>query len=103
MRPGVKKNGDLYWQYVISYVDDICCAMETPKVFMVALGKRLVLKEGSVKEPNMYLGADVRKYYIEGSDDPAKPRWAMLSESYVKQATADVETELKKIEKRLLI
>ena len=68
---------------------------------MDALGERLVLKEGSVKEPDMYLGADVKKYYIEGSDDPAKPRWAMSSESYVKRAIADVETELKKIEKRL--
>jgi hypothetical protein len=41
--------------------------------------KSLVLKEGSVKEPNMYLGAIVKKHYIEGSDDLSKPRWATYS------------------------
>lgn len=97
MQPGVKKNGDLYWKYVITYVDDICCAMEDPNEFMKMLGQRLTLKEGSVKEPDMYLGADVKKFYIEGAEDAGKPRWAMSSETYVKRAIADVEIELKKI------
>ena len=101
MRPGLKASGEVYWQYVISYVDDICGAMEKPEEFMKALGERVTLKEGSVKEPDLYLGADVKKYYIEGSDDPEKPRWAMSSTSYVKRAIADVETELVKIDKRL--
>lgn len=101
MKPGVKSNGDTYWQYVITYVDDICCAMENPKEFMDLLGKRLTLKEGSVKEPDIYLGADIKKYYIEGSDDPSKCRWAMSSESYVKRAIAEVEIELKKVGSRL--
>jgi hypothetical protein len=38
------------------------------------LKSRYTLKEGSVKEPDQYLGAQVRKWYIHGSDDPTKPR-----------------------------
>jgi hypothetical protein len=44
------------------------------------------LKEGSVNEPEIYLSAQVKKWYISGSDDPEKVRWAMSSEDhYVKQ------------------
>lgn len=101
MKPGTKSNGFEYWQYVITYVDDICCAMEDPGEFMRLLGKRLTLKPGSVKEPDMYLGADVKKYYIEGSEDPAKARWAISSHTYVKRAIAEVEVELGKVGKKL--
>jgi hypothetical protein len=64
-----------------------------PKVAMDYLASRYTLKPGSVKEPDSYLGAQVSKFYIDGADDPAKPRWAMSSETYVKHAVADVETE----------
>lgn len=101
MKPGTKANGFEYWQYVITYVDDICCAMENPSEFMTLLGKRLTLKPGSVKEPDIYLGADVKKYYIEGSEDPEKARWAISSHTYVKRAIAEVEVELGKVGKKL--
>jgi hypothetical protein len=55
------------------------------------------LKPGSVKEPESYLGSQVSKFYIDSADDPEKPRWAMSSEKYVKQAVTDVETELVEI------
>ena len=43
----------------------------------------------------------ISKYYIDGGTNPEKPRWAMSSEKYVKQAVADVETELEKIDQCL--
>jgi hypothetical protein len=56
------------------------------------------------KEPDLYLlGAQVSKFYIDGADDPAKPRWAMSLEKYIKQAMADVETELEKIDQRRIL
>jgi hypothetical protein len=39
---------------------------------MDGLSKVFTLKEGTVKEPDLYLGADVTKWYLEGSDDPGK-------------------------------
>ena len=41
------------------------------------------------------------KHYISGVNDPDKPRWAMSLEKYVKQAVADVETELEKVDQCL--
>jgi hypothetical protein len=58
------------------------------------MASRYTLKPGSVKEPDSYLGAQVSKCYIDGADDPEKPRWAVGEVGYVKQAIADVETEL---------
>jgi hypothetical protein len=55
-----------------------------------------------VQEPVSYLGAQVSKFYIDGANDPEKPRWAIMSsEKYVKQAIADVETELEKVDQCL--
>jgi hypothetical protein len=65
------------------------------------MASRYTLKPGSVKEPDSYLGAQVSKFYIDGADDPAKPRWTLSSEKYVKQAVAEVETELEKIDQIL--
>lgn len=101
MRPSVKENGDRYYAYVINYVDDVCAAMANPAEFMKLLGTRVTLKEGSVKEPDVYLGANVTKWRIDGADDHDKPRWALSSTTYTKRAIADVETELAKIDQKL--
>ena len=101
MKPASKLDGTEYYQYVICYVDDVAVAMENPKEFMDELGRRFTLKDRSVKEPDMYLGADVKKWYIAESEKPGKVRWAMSSTKYTKQAIADVEVELDAIGKRL--
>ena len=77
-------------------------AMENPRDFMDKLGNRFTLKSGSVKEqPDLYLGADVAKWYIAESDDPGKVRWAMSSTKYTKRAISELEVELDAIGKRL--
>jgi hypothetical protein len=75
--------------------------MENPRDFMDELGKRFTLKSGSVKEPDLYLGADVAKWYIAESDDPGKVRWAMSSTKYTKRAILELEVKLDAIGKRL--
>ena len=69
-KPVSKQDGTEYFQYVICYVDDVAVAMENPKEFIDELGRRFTIKDGSVKEPDMYLGADVKKWYIAGSEEP---------------------------------
>ncbi|KAI2492700.1 Reverse transcriptase (RNA-dependent DNA polymerase) [Fragilaria crotonensis] len=76
--------------------------MEEPKRFMDELGLRFTLKEGSVQEPILYLGADVMKWYIAESDEPGKVRWALASTKYTSSAIADLETEVDSIGKRLV-
>jgi hypothetical protein len=43
---------------------------------------------------DLYLGADEKKGYINGSDEPGKVRWAMSSINYTKKAIEEVELEL---------
>jgi hypothetical protein len=83
------------------YTDDIRVVDHEPKVVMDYLASRYTLKPGSVEEPTIYLGAQTSKFYFDGADDPEKPRWAMSSEKYVKQAVANVETELNKVDQCL--
>ena len=101
MRPNVKPNGDKYWEYVLCYVDDVLVISHDPKNVMQHLESKYTLKEGSVKEPDTYLGAEVKKHFIEHSEDPTKPRWAMSSDLYVQQAVKEVERELCQVGDRL--
>ena len=101
MRPACKKTGEKYYEYVLIYVDDILCISHDPMKTMSHLQNTYRLKDGTVKEPDTYLGAQFGKYYIPGSDDPTKPRWSMSSDKYVTQAIKDVEAELEKVDQCL--
>ena len=101
MRPDTKTDGTEYYNYVICYVDDVAVTMEDPKEFMDALSKRFTLKVGSVQEPELYLGADVKKWYIADSDNPGKVRWPLASTKCTKRAIADLEVVLDAVSKRL--
>lgn len=98
MRPAMKENGDKYYEYVLCYVDDILCISAKPKAIMEYLQSKYTLKNGTVKEPDTYLGVDIKKMYIDSSDDPTKVRWGMSSETYVKRV---LENELQAAGKRL--
>ena len=66
MRPAIKPNGDKYYKYVLCYVDDILAILHEPRKIMDYLSKKYTLKDGSVKEPDTYLGADVSRFTIMG-------------------------------------
>ena len=102
LRPAAKSNGDKIYEYVISYVDDLIFQGLDPKDFMDKLGMRFTLKPGSIKEPDTYLGVDIKKFKIHTSDDPDKVRWAFESTSYVKKAITEIETELENSNLRLI-
>jgi hypothetical protein len=101
MPPKMKPDGFKYWSYILIYTDNILIIDYEPKVAMDHIASQYTLKPGSVKEPDLYLGSQVSKFYINGADDPKKPRWAMSSEKYVKQVVINVETELAKIDQCL--
>ena len=65
-------------------------------------GTRFTLKPGSVKEPDTYLGVDIKKFRIHTSNDPAKIRWAFESTSYVKKAIMEIKKELENSDLRLI-
>jgi hypothetical protein len=92
MKTAVKENGDTYYQYMLAYVDDILCCGENPQVQMDMISGKFTLKDGTVEEPKLYLGADIEKFYIDG--EPEKTRWAISSSNYTKKAIEEVEREL---------
>lgn len=101
MRPAVNPDGGKYYEYVLCYIDDILGSGEDPKKIMDRIGEVYKLKNGSVKEPDLYLGSDVKKWFIQGSEDPAKVRWALSSEGYTKKAVEEVKRELKAADLKL--
>ena len=97
MRPKIKPNDEKYWEYVLGYVDDILVMSHQPKVVMDYLTLKYTLKEGSRKELEAYLGAEICQWTIDGSDDLTKVHCAMSSNLYVKRVVTEVERELSEI------
>eukprot|EP00934_Nitzschia_sp_Nitz4_P002867 Nitzschia sp. Nitz4//scaffold253_size28098//27019//28023//NITZ4_008146-RA/size28098-processed-gene-0.33-mRNA-1//-1//CDS//3329544315//2857//frame0 len=92
-RPGNSKNA--YYEYVLIYVDDILHVSHyTPEddPVMAQLGSIYCLKEGSVGEPSLYLGADIGKV----TDETGTEMWYMSPSSYVKAAVKNVEGDIPK-------
>jgi len=79
MHAKTKPDGFKYWSYILVYSDDLLVIHHDPQRIMDYLASCYTLKDGSVMEPKVYLGAQVKKWYISGSDDLEKVRWAMLS------------------------
>jgi hypothetical protein len=99
MRPAVKPDGEKYYEYLLAYVDDLCGMSINTEHMFKAIGSIFTLKKDSVKEPDLYLGADIEKKYFD--EEPDKIRWSMSSTNYTKKAIAEVERELAKADKRL--
>jgi hypothetical protein len=68
---------------------------------MEFLKTKYMLKNNSVADPTVHLGAKVSKQYIGESAEPDKPRWSLSAEDYIKHAVKDVEMELDKAGKFL--
>jgi hypothetical protein len=98
----VKPDGFRYWEYLLCYVDDLLVISHNPQAVMDHMASRCTLKEGSVKEPNSYLGATISKWKINDCEEPQKTRWAMSPDLYVKRAIADVERELSEVGEQLI-
>jgi len=97
----VKADGSKYYEYMLCYVDDILMASMNPQAIMKSIETVFPLKPGSVKEPDLYLGADLKKWYIDGPEEPGKARWAMSSTNYTKKAILEVERALKAADMQL--
>jgi hypothetical protein len=97
MRKATKAGGFQYWEYILVYVDDVLVVSEHPGRIMEAIGTAFTIKPGSMKEPDLYLGADISKHFIHDSDEPTKVRWAMSCDNYVATAVKTVEESMKDV------
>jgi hypothetical protein len=92
-----KPNGDIYWEYVLCYVDDVLAISHTPRDIIESISQYVKLKPDSIQPPAMYLGANVAQYTIldgEGSV-PMKQVWTMSAQDYIQKAVKEIEMELR--------
>ena len=90
LRAAVKPDGTKIYEYVLCYVDDCIFQGLDPNAFMDHLRKSYTLKEGSVKEPETYLGADILWHEVSGNN----LAWALSQDTYVRRAVVEVERYL---------
>ena len=90
LRPAVKANGKKYYEYILTYVDDVLGISENPKM-LECIGVHFKLKNDSIEEPETYLGANISKMVnCEGTEC-----WCMGADDYCSAAVATVEDYLK--------
>ena len=90
----VKTDGGLeYYEYVLLYVDDCLVVSQHPGEILKRLGKYFTLKEGSVGEPDLYLGAKIAK--VELPNGVVAYSWS--ASKYVQEAIRNLERELNKL------
>lgn len=99
LRPSTTEGGFEYYEIVCVYVDDILCISKEPHTLIEVIKESYELKEGSIKPPDVYLGATVEKTETK----EGLTCWAMSAEAYIKNAIKVVESLLEEdgSEKRL--
>jgi len=97
MRRAKKPSGDVYWEYVLCYVDDVLAISHAPKDIRNDISKHVKLKPDSIPAPITYLGANVSQCTILDGDAsmPMKQVWTMSAQDYIRRAIEEVERELK--------
>ena len=91
MKPETDQNGFKYYSYILVYVDDILILDKLPGKYMTMIQEKFPVKQGSIEEPKIYLGANIGKVsYPDGS-----VAWTMSSDSYVKEAVRNVKLRMK--------
>ena len=92
MREGVNAAGMEVWEYVLVYSDDLLIVALHPNEIAAKIDQHCKLKEGSVKTPDQYLGANVGMMTLADGN----AYWYMSSDSYTKAALENVEIWMKK-------
>ena len=60
MRPAFKSDGETYYEYILSYVDDILAIVRHPKTVMEHIQANFKFMDNKVEPPEMYLGAKLK-------------------------------------------
>ena len=92
MRPAVKDNGFQYYEYVLTYVDDVLCVSHDPMSTMKGIQEKFKLKDDKIEEPDVYLGASLTKI----NNESGHACWAMSSDKYCAAAVDNVTEVLEK-------
>jgi Reverse transcriptase (RNA-dependent DNA polymerase) len=97
MRPAIKSDGSLCYDYVLLYTDDTLVASENAEnILRNEIGRYFELKEESIGPPKQYLGGHVRKVTLENGVEA----YGFSSSQYVQAAVKNVQEMLMKEENK---
>ena len=90
MRAAIKPDQEIYYEYILCYVDDILCISAKADEVMQQLQQKFKFKKDLIAPPENYLGARVKQKTIEGYT-----MWTISSADYVKAAVKNVDEAIK--------
>jgi Reverse transcriptase (RNA-dependent DNA polymerase) len=70
MRPAKKTNGDEYYEYILTYMDDCLIVSQEPGRIINNLEQEYKYKLKDVGEPSRYLGTEIGKYTFQMEQGP---------------------------------
>ena len=85
-------NNHKYYSYVLLYVDDVLCIHHDGESTIKIIDKYFKMKDGSIGDPDLYLGAKLRKTRLPNGVEA----WATSPSKYVIEAVKNVELYLEK-------
>jgi len=85
-------NNHKYYAYILLYVDDVLCIHHDGEKTINIIDRYFKMKDGSIGDPDMYLGAKLRKTRLPNGVEA----WATSPSKYVNEAVKNVESYLMK-------
>ncbi len=83
LKAAEKPDGSAYYAYVLLYVDDVMVIHHDAMSVLARIDKYFKLKPDSIGDPTMYLGATLKKMWLENGvqawvNSPAKYVWSLV-------------------------
>ena len=88
-RESTKPNGEIYYEYLLTYVDDCLVLSVNPDLIINRLQTEFKYRMKDVEEPKRYLGALVSRYDLGDKITG----WSMSAELYLKRAIEEIESK----------
>ena len=91
MKAAVRPDGTEYYSYILNYVDDIMVIHHDAMPVLEEINKFMLLKPDSVGDPDIYLGAKVKRAQLENDIWC----WTISPSKYVQEAVRNCENHIK--------
>ena len=92
LRPAVGVDGFKYYEYVLTYVDDVLCLSKNPKGTIQGIKNKFTLKGDKAEEPTGYLGAVIDKMTTANGTEC----WTQSADKYVAESIKTIDEALAK-------
>lgn len=92
LRPAVDETGFKYYEYILTYVDDVLCISKRPKAIIDGIRDKFKLKGDKAELPTDYLGAVLAQ--MENAD--GTECWTQSADKYLAESVKNVDAQLAK-------